>query len=181
MAQIAGIEQLIAPTLESMGFGLVRLRLLGGSTQTLQVMIERLNSAARDELGDGGITADDCAEASRAISALLDVEDPIPSAYMLEVSSPGIDRPLTRLADFRRFAGHELRLEARAPIDGRKRFKGALRGIDGDRVLIALDTGEIAIPYDNISTAKLVLTDALMEQAARAAARPPAAATNERV
>lgn len=181
MVQVSSIEQLIVPTVESMGFGLVRVRLLGGgNTQTLQIMIERLGSAERNELGDGGITADDCAEVSRAVSAILDVEDPIAGAYVLEVSSPGIDRPLTRLNDFSRFAGHELRLEMRAPIDGRKRFKGALRGTEGDRVLLTLDTGEVAIPYDNISTAKLVLTDALLEQAALAAERQQAA-NNERM
>ena len=180
MVQGSGIEQLIGPTVESMGFGLVRVRLLGGNTQTLQIMIERLGSAARNELGDGGISADDCAEVSRAVSAILDVEDPVAGAYVLEVSSPGIDRPLTRLNDFSRFAGHELRLEMRAPIDGRKRFKGNLRGTDGDRVLLALDTGEVAIPYDNIFTAKLVLTDALLEQAAHAAERQQAA-NNERM
>lgn len=180
MVQIAAIEQLIGPTLESMGFGIVRVRLLGGGTQTLQIMIERCASAERNEFGDGGITADDCAEVSRTVSAILDVDDPIPGAYNLEVSSPGIDRPLTRLNDFSRFAGHELRLEARAPIDGRKRFKGALRGTEGNHVLLRLETGDVAIPYDNISTAKLVLTDALLEQAAAAAQRQPAA-TNERM
>jgi ribosome maturation factor RimP len=115
-----------------MGFELVRVRLMGGQTPTLQIMAER---------PDGGIEVDDCAEISTAVSAVLDVEDPITDAYTLEVSSPGIDRPLTRLKDFDTYEGYEAKLETAELIDGRKRFKGVLAGVEGDEVLINVDEG----------------------------------------
>src|SRR6056297_577352 len=121
------MAEIIAPVIEDMGFELVRVRLMGGKTQTLQIMAER---------PDGGIEVNDCAEISNAISAVLDVEDPILDAYTLEVSSPGIDRPLTRLKDFEAFEGYEAKLETAELIDGRKRFKGMLAGVEGDEVLI---------------------------------------------
>ena len=152
------IESLISPTLESMGYGLVRVRLFGQQRLRLQVMIERLDEAPLD--------VDDCAEASRAISALLDVDDPIVGSYTLEVSSPGIDRPLVRLADFTRFAGFEAKIELDAPIDGRRRFAGRLTGVNDKAVKLTTETGEVALPYERIAKAKLVLTDDLLAASA---------------
>ena len=154
------IAGLIEPVLADMGFELVRIRLMGGKSPTLQIMAQR---------PDGTIEVDDCAAISTAVSALLDVEDPIAEAYTLEVSSPGIDRPLTRLADFDRWTGHEARIETEELIDGRRRFKGQLAGIDGDEVLIALDDSDVTIglKFDWISDAKLVLTDDLIRDVLR--------------
>ena len=149
--RLAGI---IRPTVEGMGFSLVRVRLMGSRRGTLQVMAER---------PDGRMEIDDCAALSRALSAVLDVEDPIADEYTLEVSSPGIDRPLTRLEDFERWKGWVARLETDALIDGRKRFMGTLEGVDGADVLITLESGPARAPFDALSDAKLVLTDALIE------------------
>ena len=159
---ITNIEDLIGPPLEAMGFRLVRVH-LGGAEPTLQIMVERWDRGSADP-GDGGVTADDCAAISRALSAIFETTDPVPGQYTLEVSSPGIDRPLVRLEDFDRFAGFEAKVETVAPIDGRKRFRGALQGTAGDRVRIALATGEEAVelPFAKIASAKLVLTDALV-------------------
>ena len=123
---------------------------------TLQIMAERVDGQP--------MTVDDCAEISHVVSALLDVEDPITEAYSLEVSSPGIDRPLTRLKDFERFAGFEAKMELRRPHEGRKRFRGRLAGVrEGGLVAIRLDDGsEPALPFDEISSAKLILTDELI-------------------
>jgi ribosome maturation factor RimP len=157
--EAAQVERLIAPSVEAMGFVLVQVRFIGGRNHpTLQVMAER-----RDEVE---MTVEDCAELSRAISALLDVEDPVPTSYQLEVSSPGIDRPLVRLEDYERFAGHAARLETERPIDGRKRFKGKLLGVADGRIRLSLDdTGTDAeIPFAAVSKAKLVLTDELIAQ-----------------
>lgn len=168
MAAIAQIERLIEPALKVLGFGLVRARLTGRNPPTLQVMIERVaaNDGIDGGIGDGGITVDDCAEVSRTLSAILDVEDPIKGGYHLEVSSPGIDRPLVRLEDYRRFAGHEAKIEMHDMIGGRKRFRGTLAGVEGDRVKIDLkgDEGLSELPFDGIAAAKLVLTDALIAQ-----------------
>lgn len=149
------LERLIAPTVEAMGYSLVRVR-LGGSPRRLQVMAEGGGGAA--------MTVDDCAALSKALSALLDVEDPIPGAYALEVSSPGIDRPLVRLADFDRFAGFEAKIVAAQPIDGRRRFRGRLLGTANGAVRIELggDLGVAAVPFDAILEAKLVLSDELI-------------------
>lgn len=156
------IADLIAPALEDMGFGLVRARLMGGDTRrTLQIMIDRLD--------ERGLSVEDCADASRALSAVLDVEDPITEAYTLEVSSPGIDRPLTRPRDFERFAGHEAKIELAELLDGRRRFRGILGGIEDETVWVDTDTERFGIPFAAIGDAKLVLTDALLE-AHRAAA-----------
>lgn len=160
----AEVARIVGPTVEAMGYELVRVHLSGGGQPTLQVMVER---ADREQM-----TVDHCAEVSRAVSALLDVEDPIPSAYTLEVSSPGIDRPLTRPADFDRFAGFEAKLETRRPIDGRRRFRGAVigrAGTAGDRVAMRVDqdggAATVEIPLDAVHRAKLVLTDALLASA----------------
>ncbi|MGE0734464.1 MAG: ribosome maturation factor RimP [Alphaproteobacteria bacterium] len=151
------VEGLIRPTLEAMGYDLVRVQIMGGGRPVLQIMAERLDG--------GGMTVDDCADISRAVSAVLDVEDPIPSAYALEVSSPGIDRPLVRLADFDRFAGYEAKLEMKQPINGQRRFKGKLAGTDGDDVRMETETGPVRVKLALIQRAKLVLTDELLAQA----------------
>ena len=152
------IARLIEPTLDGMGYDLVRVMLSGGhGRQALQIMAERRDRA--------GMTVDDCADISRAVSALLDVEDPLPGAYELEVSSPGIDRPLTRLDDYVRFAGFEAKVELSMPVDGRKRFRGRLKGVSGDRVVIETEDGEADLPFGAIQKAKLVLTDELLAAA----------------
>lgn len=151
---LAGIVQ---PVIEGMGYELVRLRLQGGRTATLQVMADR---------PEGGINVEDCALISTAISATLDVEDPLEDAYHLEVSSPGIDRPLTRIKDFATFEGYDARLETNMAIDGRKRFKGVLAGVDGDEVLLNIEekgeTVTVGLNFDLLSDAKLLLTDELI-------------------
>tara|TARA_B100001540_G_C15752816_1_gene617822 strand:+ start:33 stop:548 length:516 start_codon:yes stop_codon:yes gene_type:complete len=157
------IKELIEPTVEALGFELVRVAFLtsGGARQTmvLQIMAER---------PDGTMHVDDCARLSRELSVLLDVEDPIPSEYLLEVSSPGVDRPLVRLKDFERFAGYEVKIETAAPVDGRRRFKGLLKGVDGQEVIIDVeDGGECRIFHDDIQKSKLVMTDELLAAAAK--------------
>ncbi|HRO14108.1 MAG TPA: ribosome maturation factor RimP [Paracoccus sp. (in: a-proteobacteria)] len=151
------LAEIIKPVIEDMGFELVRVRLQGGRTATLQIMADR---------PEGGINVDDCADISTAVSATLDVEDPLEDAYHLEVSSPGIDRPLTRLKDFEVFEGYDARLETNQPIDGRKRFKGVLAGVEGEEVLLNIEEGgegqTIGLNFDWLSDAKLVLTDELI-------------------
>jgi ribosome maturation factor RimP len=149
------LAAIVTPTIEALGFELVRLRLMSGRRALLQIMAER---------PDGGIEVDDCAQISRAVSAVLDVEDPISSEYTLEVSSPGIDRPLTRLKDFERWAGYEARLETTELIDGRRRFRGVLAGVGEGEVLFEIPEGTIGLDFEIISDAKLVLTDALIAE-----------------
>jgi ribosome maturation factor RimP len=156
----ARLEGLIAPTLTAMGFALVRLR-VGGRPPLLQLLIERAN-------GDNP-SIEDCAEVSRALAPVLEVADLISSRYTLEVSSPGIDRPLTRLGDFTRFAGCEAKIELSQPLGERRRFRAELLGADGDTVRFSHEGEEIAVPFANIAAAKLVLTDALL---ARGKPRP---------
>lgn len=153
------LAEIIEPIVESMGFELVRVRLMGGKTKTVQIMAERPS---------GGIEVDDCAEISTAVSAALDVEDPIEEGYTLEVSSPGIDRPLTRLKDFETWVGYEAKLETTELIDGRRRFKGQLAGTDGDEVLITIEEGTIGLRFDWLSDAKLILTDELIAEMLKA-------------
>ena len=162
------MAEIITPVIEDMGYELVRMRLMGGEVATLQVMADK---------PDGGIEVDDCAQISTAISATLDVEDPIVEAYNLEVSSPGIDRPLTRLKDFEAFEGYEAKLETAELIDGRKRFKGMLAGVEGDEVMINIDEGTIGLKFDWLTEAKLVLTDELIKDMLKA--RKEAGALNE--
>lgn len=157
MDRIKEITELIEPTLNEMGFELVRVLVGGGQRPTLQIMVERRDRAP--------MTVEHCAEVSRAASALLDVADPIAGAYRLEVTSPGIDRPLVRRADYERFAGLEARVETELPIEGRRRFRGRLVGLAGDQVRLALPEGEQAIPFDAIKKAKLVLTNDLLAAA----------------
>jgi ribosome maturation factor RimP len=145
--------------IEGMGYELVRLRLMSGKSKILQIMAEK---------PEGGIEVDDCAKISSAVSAILDVEDPIDGEYTLEVSSPGIDRPLTRLKDFDTWNGHEAKLETADLIDGRKRFKGPLRGTEGDEVLIEIAEGTIGLKFDWLVDAKLVLTDELIAEMLKA-------------
>ncbi|WP_306114317.1 MULTISPECIES: ribosome maturation factor RimP [unclassified Roseovarius] len=152
------MAEIITPVIEDMGFELVRVRLMGGKTHTLQIMAER---------PEGGIEVDECAQISTAVSAVLDVEDPITDAYTLEVSSPGIDRPLTRLKDFEAFEGYEAKLETSELIDGRKRFKGVLAGVEGSEVLINVEEGTIGLEFDWLAEAKLVLTDELIKEMLR--------------
>jgi len=150
----ARIEALVAPTLEAIGYGVVRVRLQGTKRRTLQIMIER---------ADGNeITVDDCSAASVAVSALLDVEDPITDAYQLEMSSPGIDRPLVRMGDFERYAGFDARIETKQPLEGRKRFRGRLLGVTDGAVRLRHDNGTVAIGLEEIATAQLLLTDELI-------------------
>jgi len=154
------LEPIITPAVEAAGYRLVRLRLIGGKRKTLQVMAER---------PDGSMNVDDCAQLSRALSEFLDKEDPIEGEYVLEVSSPGIDRPLTRITDFARWAGHEARIELIAPdASGRKRFRGLLLGLNGNDVLIEADGARIAFAFRTIAEAKLVLTDELIAEDLRA-------------
>ena len=157
MEPIRRVETLIEPTLTDMGFALVRIRLTGGARPTLQIMAER-----RDE---SGMTVDDCAAISHAVSAILDVEDPISGTYTLEVSSPGIDRPLVRPRDFERYAGFEAKIETQGAIGGQRRFRGRLGGLDGDSVRLTTKDGEIVVPIREIQQAKLVLTDDLLAAA----------------
>ena len=147
--------EIINPILSDMGFELVRLRLISNKEITLQIM------AARP---DGYINVDECAEISTGISAVLDVEDPILDTYNLEVSSPGIDRPLTRIKDFEAFEGYEAKIETVDLIEGQKRFKGTLAGINGSEILINLDEGTIGLEFDWLAEAKLVLTDELVKE-----------------
>lgn len=153
--RLAGI---ITPVIEDLGFELVRVRLMSGKTTTLQIMAER---------PEGGIEVDQCAEISTAVGATLDVEDPIIDEYTLEVSSPGVDRPLTRLKDFATFEGYEAKIETTELIDGRRRFKGQLAGIEGNDVLINIEEGTVGLNFDWLSDAKLVLTDELITEMLR--------------
>ncbi|WP_299780060.1 ribosome maturation factor RimP [uncultured Roseobacter sp.] len=152
------MAEIITPVIEDMGFELVRVRLMSGKSTILQIMADK---------PDGGIEVDDCAEISQAVSAILDVEDPILDEYTLEVSSPGIDRPLTRLKDFEMFEGYEAKIETGEMIDGRRRFKGELAGIEDDEVLINVAEGTIGLKFDWLSDAKLVLTDDLIKEMLR--------------
>jgi ribosome maturation factor RimP len=149
------IAPIIEPSLEAMGYRLVRVAFLGAKRATLQIMAERIDDAA--------MTVDDCTEISRSVSALLDVADPIAGAYMLEVSSPGIDRPLTRPEDYDRFAGFEAKIELGRPLDGRKRFKGRILGRADDQVRMIAEIGEVSLPFADIAKAKLVITDDLLK------------------
>jgi ribosome maturation factor RimP len=151
------VAELIEPTLCDMGFDLVRVLLHGGQRPTLQVMAERADRAP--------MTVEHCAEISRAVSAILDVADPIAGAYRLEVTSPGLDRPLTRRADFERFRGFEARVETEMPIEGRRRFRGRLLGVVDDQLRLQLAEGEQAIPCAGIKKAKLIVTDEMLAAA----------------
>ena len=159
--QTALIENLIEPSITAMGFDLVRVQFMGGGGKTLQVMVERQDRRP--------VNVDHCAEVSRMISTLLEVEDPVSSAYLLEVSSPGIDRPLVRIDDYSRFLGFEARVETGRQIDGQRRFSGRIESVNGELVQLNCG-GEIAdIPFREIQKASLVITDDLIEAAQREA------------
>ena len=157
MSQESAVSAAIEEPLKSMGYELVRVQLSGAAQRaTLQVMAERIDGKT--------MTIDDCTQISRALSPILDVADPISGAYVLEVSSPGIDRPLLRPKDFERWSGFEARLETRQPVEGRKRFKGLLLGLEGETVKIKDEAGlEFCLPLTALSKAKLVLTDTLIK------------------
>jgi len=162
MADVKQLERLIGPVVEAAGFELVRVALIDGPSLTLQIMLE--------DPATGQMLVDDCARVSRKISAVLDEADPIDSEYMLEVSSPGIDRPLTRLKDYDRWAGHLAKVEMATSVamEGadRKRFQGQILGTDADEVRIEVDgLGPVSLPFAGIRTAKLLLTDALIAAA----------------
>ena len=160
-ARVAAVAE---PVIEQLGYRLVRIRVSAAEGCTVQIMAER---------PDGTMTVDDCEAVSRALSPVLDVADPIDRAYRLEISSPGIDRPLVRKSDFERYAGHIVRIETAIPFDGRKRFRGVLVGTDGDGARIRRDdaaegeAAEVLLPIDDMSEAKLVLTDDLVTEALR--------------
>ncbi|HXF55397.1 MAG TPA: ribosome maturation factor RimP [Hyphomicrobiaceae bacterium] len=157
----AAIAALVEPLLADLGFRLIRVQVSGRDGQTVQVMVERPT---------GGMSIDDCEAVSRALSPLLDAHDPLPGSYRLEVSSPGIDRPLVRISDFLDWRGHQARIELKSPIEGRRRFRGVLKGLDGDKVRIVSDGDEmVALPVDQIADAKLVLTDELVRDTLRRA------------
>jgi ribosome maturation factor RimP len=151
----AEIARLVEPVLQGMGYELVRVHFGGGSGRpTLQIMAERIDRVP--------MTVDDCAEISRNVSALLDVEDPLQGAYLLEISSPGIDRPLVRPKDYERFAGFEAKIELQRPIEGRRRFRGKVMGLADDRVKVLVGEETVLLPFSSIARAKLVLNDELI-------------------
>lgn len=157
----ARVAELIAPALAERGYRIVRVSVSGGDSKTLQIMAERL---------DGTMTIEDCEAISKEVSPLLDVHDPIAGTYRLEISSPGIDRPLVRPSDFEDWAGHEAKIEVKELIDGRRRFRGILEGFEDGEVRIEVDLGEagkniIGIPVGLVSEARLVLTDELIREA----------------
>lgn len=160
MADVAELTRLIEPAAKAEGLELVRVKMMGGkSDPTLQVMAERPDTRQ--------LTLDDCARLSRRLSEVLDEADPIEEAYRLEVSSPGIDRPLTRLKDFEDWKGHEARISLREALDGRKQFTGDLIGVEGDTIRIEVQNiGEARLPFDKVHSAKLLMTDRLIEATA---------------
>jgi ribosome maturation factor RimP len=164
LTDIIAIAKLIEPAAKELGLDLVRVAMIGGkSDPTLQVMAERPDTRQ--------LTIDDCADLSRRISDLLDAleaegRDPIEDAYRLEVSSPGIDRPLTRRADYADWSGHEVRIKYATPVDGAKQVSGIIAGIDGDTIRVATPKGEREIDFTNIASAKLMLTDKLIHATA---------------
>ena len=159
MVDTNAIAEIVEPALAAMGYRVVRVALGGGRRATLQIMAERID--------DVPLTLDDCTLISHSVSALLDVADPIPGAYVLEISSPGIDRPLVRLDDYDRFSGFEARIELGAPVEGRKRFRGRLLGTAGGDIRLATEAGETRLPYGAVARAKLVITDDLISASER--------------
>ena len=150
------ITDMIAPSVSALGYDLVRVKLMGNKKPVLQIMAER---------PDGSMSVEDCEAISRTVSALLDVEDPIQEEYQLEVSSPGIDRPLTRLEDFERFRGFEARIDLKEPVEGRKRFTGRLDGVeDGEVRIETKQHGVLGLSFESVSEAKLVLTQELIDE-----------------
>ena len=153
--QASHLEPVFEPVIESAGFKLVRLRVMGGQHKTLQIMAER---------ADGSMDVEGCSQLSHALLDFIEAENPIEGDYEIEVSSPGIDRPLTRISDFTRWKGHEAKVELTAPLDGRKRFRGRLEGLDGNDVIITAQNQRIQFPFRSVMEAKLVLTDKLIQE-----------------
>ena len=152
------LQDMLEPCINAMGYEIVRMITMGNVNSTLQIMIERQDRQ--------NINVDDCAKVSRAISSILDEQDPISERYNLEVSSPGLDRPLTKVEHFIRFSGFEAKIETDTEIEKRKRFKGRLKGVDKDNnIILEMDEQEYKIPFDYISKAKLLLTDELLAAA----------------
>ena len=147
------ITAIIEATVESLGYELVRVTYGGGRKPTLQIMAER---------PDGTMGVEDCAKLSREVSLLLDVEDPLQGEYLLEVSSPGVDRPLTRAKDFERWVGFEVKIEMAETIDDRRRYRGRMVSFDGDKIGLKMDDGDVTLAYAEVSKAKLILTDELL-------------------
>lgn len=168
----ARVGHAAVPVLADLGFRLVRVKISAGSPTVLQIMAER---------PDGTFTIDDCEAASKALSPVLDLDDPITGEYRLEISSPGIDRPLVRLSDYRRALGHEAKIELAVPMDGRRRFRGILHAVEGERLVIrrmdnkATEPDTVDVPLKDIGDARLVLTDALIRESLRAQAQADAA------
>jgi ribosome maturation factor RimP len=166
----ARVAAVVEPVVEDLGFRLVRVKVTPQNGCTVQVMAER---------SDGTMSVEDCEALSRALSPVLDLEDPVPQAYRLEISSPGIDRPLARRGDFARWAGHEAKVEMDVPVGARKRFRGLLRGVEGGDAVVELKdvrAGEetlFRLPLADIGEARLVLTDALVREALRRGSAPP--------
>jgi ribosome maturation factor RimP len=173
LTAMSHLEPILEPAIEAAGYRLVRLRLMGGKTKTLQIMAER---------PDGTMNVEDCASLARALLDFMEADDPLEGDYELEVSSPGIDRPLTRLMDYSRYAGHEAKIELVAPLESvgeagsdivpasdpskraRKRFRGQVLGLDGSDVVIETQGTRIKLPFKGIAEAKLVLTDKLIQE-----------------
>ncbi|MFV0431584.1 MAG: ribosome maturation factor RimP [Alphaproteobacteria bacterium] len=149
------IQALIEPSMEEIDLEVVRVMVMGDRNKVLQIMLDKTDGTA--------ITIDECSKASKVISALLDVEDPLEEHYTLEVSSPGIDRPLTRLKDFERFLGHKAKIELKTKMDDRRRFSGELKGIKDNHILIEVENEMLSIAFEDILKSKLVITDALLQ------------------
>ena len=156
MNLIETVIKTIEPSLNDMGYELVRVTVQGKELQTLQIMAERID---RQEMG-----LDDCTQISRTASALLDVADPFPGKWVLEVSSPGIDRPLVKLADYKRFQGEHAKIELNTEINGRRRFKGILKGINGENILLNFEGKELELPFNQIQHAKLTLPEEIFNK-----------------
>ncbi|MCB5174778.1 MULTISPECIES: ribosome maturation factor RimP [Microvirga] len=167
----ARVAAIVEPVIEDLGYNLVRVKITNTNGCTVQIMAER---------PDGSMSVTDCEAVSRAISPVLDLEDPIPQAYHLEISSPGIDRPLVRASDFERWSGYEAKIEMAVPVAGRKRFRGFIRGVEGDVALVELPDvkeGEerlARLPLTDLGEARLVLTDDLIRESLRRGTAPVA-------
>jgi ribosome maturation factor RimP len=167
----ARVAAIVEPAIEDLGFNLVRVRVTGTNGCTVQIMAER---------PDGTMSVTDCETVSRAVSPVLDLEDPIPQAYHLEISSPGIDRPLVRASDFERWSGYEAKVEMAVPLEGRKRFRGFIRGVEGEAAVIEMpDVKEgldpiARLPLTDLGEAHLVLTDELIRESLRRGTAPVA-------
>jgi ribosome maturation factor RimP len=157
MSEKLKIEELITPTINSLGYDLVRVQILDEGTKTLQIMVDRLDEA--------NLTVDDCSVISKEISVIIDINDPIGENYLLEVSSPGIDRPLLRFKDFEKYAGFHARVDMSIALEGRKKFKGKLTGIEGDNIRIKVKEETYLLPFSKIEKAKLTLTQELLDAA----------------